>query len=87
VTPLAAFSRDGWRGRWPGGGLLGDDLGAEVDALVADRNVGGLTADDRGDLVAAFAAERTSHSMEHRRSGRTVGGVHAGNASAGTVWA
>ncbi len=83
MTAPAWFSRGGWRGL-AGIGLLGDDLAAQLDALVADRDVGGRATHDRGDLVSRLAAERAPDLVKHRRWRRGVG-AHPRNASAGMV--
>jgi hypothetical protein len=81
-TP-ATFSGGGRRSL-SGIGLLGDDLAAQLDALVADRDVGGGPAHDRGDLVAGLAAERASDLSQRRRL-RWLLGTHAQNAIRVTV--
>ncbi len=78
------FSRGGWRRRGPGGGLLGDDLAAKLDALVADRDAGGRAAHDRGDVVARLAAERAAQLPTRWQHWRSLE-AHARNATAGTV--
>ncbi len=78
------FSRSGWRQRGPGGGLLGEDLATQLDALVADRDAGSRAAHDRGDLVARLAAERAAQLPTRCRHSRSLG-AHARNATAGMV--
>lgn len=72
------FSRGGWRGL-VGVGLLGDDLGGQLDTLVADRDLGGWAAHDRGDLVACLSAERAADLAKPSRPSRRFGG-HLRNA-------
>jgi hypothetical protein len=78
MTAPGGFSRGGWRGL-VGVGLLGDDLCGQLDALVADRDVGGWAAHDRGDLVACLSAERAADLAKRPRRPRRLGG-HPRNA-------
>lgn len=78
------FSRGGWRQHGPGGGLLGEALATQLDALVADRDAGSRAAHDRGDLIARLAAERAAQLPTRWQHCRSLE-AHARNATAGTV--
>lgn len=68
------------------GELLADDLARQVDALVANRDVGCRAADERSDLAARLAAERASQGRERRSRGPgAIGRAHTGDAIARTV--
>src|ERR1700751_4452445 len=49
------------------GSRLGDDLGAQLDAFVADRDVRRGAGDDRYDLIAPLPAERAANRLEESR--------------------
>lgn len=48
------------------GELLADDLAAQIDALVADRDPGRGPADDRAHLVSGLVAERAAQRCQRR---------------------
>lgn len=72
----------GRRGRL-GVGLLGDDLAAQFDAFVADRNLWRGASHNRGDLIAGLAAERAADAVQRSASRRFR--THIENATRGTV--